>query len=64
MNLLLYPMSYDEATKRLLKYLELREKLELTVLWPILTSMRFLICNNFQKYNPILFPIGTFKYMK
>ena len=30
----------------------------------ILTSVRFLICEKFQKYNPILFPIGTFKYMK
>ena len=34
------------------------------LLWPILTSVRFLICENFQKYNLILFPIRTFKYME
>ena len=33
-------------------------------LWPILTSVRFLICENFQKYNLILFPMKTFKYIK
>ena len=32
--------------------------------WPILTSVRFLICENFQKYNLTLFPIITFKYIE
>ena len=36
---------------------------EYNLLWPILTSLRFLICENFQKYNLILFPNKTFKYI-